>query len=437
MKKSQIFLYLCLLIILGVAVFDFFIDKIPENEDIGEVEFVGVVRDVDERVDNQKLICQLADKNQKLKINVLITTDLYPEYKYGDELKIFCDLQRPKEFEGFDYPRYLAMKGIYYVCYYPQVTLISRDNGNWVYARILRLKGRLRQVIERGLPEPQSAIFAAMFLGVRRGISEELSDKLSRVGASHVIAISGLHITIISGILMSVLIGLGMWRKQAFWVAAIFLTLYIIMIGAPASAVRAGIMGFLVLLAMNLGRLNRSINALLLVACIMLITNPRILRSDVGFQLSFLAVIGIIYFSPWFEKLFRRVPEKFGLRQSLVMTMSAQVMTLPLIAYQFNRVSIVAPVVNILILPILPFVLMLGAVATIGGLIAQSFDWTLGLVQVLFLPTWLLLMYLVKVVEVFSSLNFAGVEVESVPFVAVVGLYIIIAIGIRLLQRER
>ena len=449
MKKSQIFLYSCLAFIVLIAmlsflgVFDKEVDDLGRAELDGEVEFVGVVKEVDERVDHVKLVTghlslvtrdDDVDGDEEIEGRILVKTGLYPEYRYGDELEISCRLQKPKiiyDFSarggpasGWDYGRYLGMKGIYSVCYNPKIKILSRNNGNPAYAGILRLKGKMKGVIEQGVPEPQAGIFKAMFLGDKRGVSDELRDKLNQVGVSHVIAISGLHITIISLILMSILIGFGLWRKQAFWVATVFLGLYIIMIGAPASAVRAGIMGFLVLLAMNLGRVNKSLNALFFVACLMLLVNPRILRSDIGFQLSFLAVLGIIYFSPWFEKLFKRVPEKFGLQQSLVMTMSAQIMTLPLIAYQFKRVSIVAPLVNILILPILPFVLIFGAVGTIAGLVAQSFGWASGLIQILFVPVWLLLKYLVKVVELFSKLSFAGVEIESVSFFVVVGIYL-------------
>ncbi|MBU4332660.1 ComEC family competence protein [Patescibacteria group bacterium] len=479
MKKSQIFLYSCLAFIVGIALgsfieVQFFIifmilvlgavvfgftlkdkkwrvlglvviffvlgllrcdfggsdnnSRVDTNDTNEMTTFVGIVADEpDQRIDHAKLT--IKPRGEDISGKVLVKTDLYPEYNYGDELEISCKLETPGMVEDFNYGRYLAMNGIYSVCYNPDIKLLSQGKESSAYAGILKLKYRLKQVVERGISEPGSAIFAAMFLGARRGISQELLDKFSRVGVSHVIAISGLHITIISTILMSVLIGFGLWRKQAFWIASVFLSLYIIMIGAPASAVRAGIMGFLLLLAMNLGRLNKSLNALLFAACLMLLVNPKILRSDVGFQLSFLAVLGIIYFSPWFEKIFKKIPKKFGLRQSLVMTMSAQVMTLPLIAYQFNRVSIIAPLVNILVLPILPFVLIFGAVATVLGL-----AWT-GLAKVLFIPVWLLLGYLVKVVDVFSGLNFAGVEIEKVS-VWVIGLFYL-GIGVMIWRMKK
>jgi len=371
---------------------------------------------VDERVDQVKLEIEVNGINetpegeqtfaplQGVGGRVLVTTNLYPKYEYGDELEINCELQKPVKFEGFDYERYLARYDIYSVCYYPSIKILSEGNGNRVYLRILKIKSKLKGVVERGLPEPQAGILNAMALGERRGISEDLRDKFSKVGISHIMAISGLHITLLAGILMSLLIRAGFWRKQAFLIATVFLILYIIMIGAPASAVRAGIMGFLLMFAMSMGRLSKSVNALFFVACLMLMVNPRILRDDVGFQLSFLAVLGIIYFSPYFSRWFKKIPQFLGTRDILVMTMSAQVLVLPLIAYHFRRVSLISPLVNILVIPILPLVLIFGFLGMMLGLVS------LGLAKILFIPVWILLSYLVKVVEFFSQFSFGAVE---------------------------
>ena len=126
--------------------------------------------------------------------------------EYGDELEIRCELKTPVKFEDFDYERYLARYDIYSVCYWPQIRLLSQGNGNRIYAGILRVKEKLKGVVERGLPEPGAGILNAVALGSRRGISEELREKFSRVGISHIMAISGLHITLLAGILMSLLI---------------------------------------------------------------------------------------------------------------------------------------------------------------------------------------------------------------------------------------
>ena len=364
------------------------------------------------------------NKQRKVSGKVLVGAPLYPQYQYGDELEISCSLKKPEKIEDFDYERYLGRYNIYSTCYWPKIKLLSQNNGNRFYNFIISFKGKLKQVVNSGLAEPQASILSAMLLGSRRGIPQELIDKFSQTGTSHIIAISGLHITIISAILMSLALGMGLSRKKAFYFAVLFLTLFIIMIGMPSSAVRAGIMGFLVLWAMKIGRLNRATNALVLAACLMLLINPKILRGDVGFQLSFLAVLGLIFISPFLKKWFKKFPESLGIRSSMQMTISAQVATFPLIIFSFHRLSFVAPLTNILILPILPFVMISGFIASFSGLI-----W-LPLAKLLFLPVWLLITYLIKVIEIFASLPFSYVEIKNLPGILLAVIYSLMIWGI-------
>ena len=113
-------------------------------------------------------------------------------------------------------------------------------------------------------------------------------------------------------------------------------------------------MGMIVLFAKYAGRQTKVNNILALTCVLMLLVNPNILLFDAGFQLSFLATIGLIYFVPIIEKYFQWLPEKFALRENFVTTMSAIILTLPLILYQFKRLSTVAPIVNLLILSVIP-----------------------------------------------------------------------------------
>jgi len=191
-------------------------------------------------------------------------------------------------------------------------------------------------------------------LGDKRRLSEELKEKLNIAGVRHITAISGMHIMILSGVLMYLAMALGLWRGQAFYFALIILILFIIMVGLPASAVRAGIMVFFYLLAEKVGRPKSGSRAIVFAATCMLIANPLLLKLDVGFQLSFLAVMGITYLMPLLQKFL-----KFRL---LAMTLSAQVFTLPILIYNFGYVSFAAPITNILIVPLLPFIMGLGFV---------------------------------------------------------------------------
>jgi len=376
-----------------------------------------------------KFICSYAPVRRnnkdcrKIEGKVLVTVPRYPEYKYSDELEIQGKLKTPVEFEDFNYREYLEKVGIYSVMYWPEkVTLMGKAKG-WkylVYGKILAFKDRLRQSIGRSLSPPQGSILSAMMLGDKQKLSENLKEQLNITGTRHIVAISGMHISIISLALMYLLIYLGFWRRQAFWLVLIFISLYIIMIGMPASAVRGGVMGLILAWAQIEGRLRGAARAIIFAAVPMLLVNPLLLRFDVGFQLSFAAVLGIIWFKPFFDGWFERLPNILRARDILAMTFSAQIATLPILIYNFGRISLVSPLVNVLIVPLLPYILGGGFIFGFLGM-----AW-LPLGQILSWPVWLLLTYLSKIIDFFSSLPYAAITAKNVHWLWLIGYYIVL-----------
>jgi len=338
---------------------------------------------------------------------ILVTTNLYPVFSYGDEIKIGCQLQTPEKFNDFAYDRYLARYNIYSVCYYPEIELLQKKYGNRFYNLIFKLKNKLHETMQAGLSEPEAGLAGAITLGYKKGISSYWQEKFSQAGISHIIAISGLHISILAALVMGFALGIGLPRRKAFWLASLFLLSYILLIGLPASAMRAGLMGFLVLWAMNLGRLNKLTNSLVLVAAVLLLINPRLLRDDIGFQLSFLAVLGIAYIFPIFKKW---AGERKGRVTTLLdimgITISAQVFTLPIIALNFNQVSIIAPISNLLILWALPFLLVTILAGLALSLILPGLAW------LFFLPSLLVLKYIMAVANWLAGLPLAYLEID-------------------------
>lgn len=239
---------------------------------------------------------------------------------------------------------------------------------------------------------------------------------------------------ILSQILMYVGMALGLGRGRAFYFAIGLLTLFIIMVGLPASAVRAGIMGGLFLLAQKVGRPKAAFRTIVFAAALMLAFNPLLLRLDVGFQLSFLAVMGIIYLMPSFQNWLKKIPniDIFPLRNLLSMTLTAQVFTLPILIYNFGYMSSVAPITNILIVPLLPFIMVLGFVSGLVGMIWQPLGWVLSW------PAWFLLTYLTKVVDWFSQIPWAALSIENLHWVWLIFAYLILGyIAWRLNQRQK
>jgi len=376
-----------------------------------------VIGEPDIRANNIKLTIRPENIDGK----ILVTANRYPEYQYGDKLKITGKLETPQDFGEFSYQNYLKKDGIYSVMSWPEIELIEKNQGNFIYAKILNFKNKLRESIYQNLSPPQSSILGAVILGDKRKISEDLKQKLNISGVRHITAISGMHIMILSGILMYLGIALGLYRGQAFYFAITLLLLFIIMAGAPASAIRAGIMGGLFLLAQKVGRLKSASRVIVFAAAVMLAFNPLLLKLDVGFQLSFLAVMGIIYLMPIFQYYFlKRFPIKF-LGGLLSMTLAAQVFTLPILIYNFGYMSLIAPITNILIVPFLPFIMISGFIFGLSGMILQPLGWVLSW------PSWLLLTYLVKVIDFFSQVpkaNFAISWIWLMVFYLILGYFI-------------
>lgn len=426
-----------------------------------EVALVGTIaKEPDIREKSIKLTIKVKEishenTSRQIEARVLVTTWRYPEYQYGDKLKITGKLEAPKIFEDFNYKDYLFKEGIYSVVNFPKIELIEKNQGNFIYAKIFNLKNKLRESIYQNLSPPQSSILGAMILGDKRKISEDLKQKLNIAGVRHITAISGMHIMILSGVLMYLGIALGLYRGQAFYFAITLLSLFIIMVGAPASAQRAGIMGGLFLLGQKLGRLSSSSRVIVMAATVMLAANPLLLKSDVGFQLSFLAVMGIIYLMPIFRNWISSPPpknvKKFvyhlynfryyffsvillknpALQNIAAMTLSAQVFTLPILIYNFGRISLIAPITNILIVPLLPAVMVSGFIFGLSGIIFQPLGFVLSW------PTWLLLTYLAKIVDWFSSIPFASLTSGNIHWIWLILSYLILGYFVWRLQEKQ
>lgn len=271
---------------------------------------------------------------------------------------------------------------------------------------------RFGQVINSNLSPPQSGILSAILIGNKSQISRKWKEMLNRAGIRHVTAISGMHIVILSGILLWLGVNLGLYRGQAFYFAVGFLWLFILMIGFPPSAVRAGVMGSMFLFCEKIGRQKSSDRALLLTAAVMLIINPSLLRHSIGFQLSFLAVLGIIYLMPFFQKaLISFCTEPSSFQSSLKpiiglvsMSLAAQVFVLPLLIYYFGQFSVISPITNLLVVPLLPALMIFGFLFLIAGVIFQP------LALVFLFPVWLISTYITKITSFFAGLSFSAVS---------------------------
>ncbi|MFA6272423.1 MAG: ComEC/Rec2 family competence protein [Patescibacteria group bacterium] len=433
-KKLWRLLLLCLLaIVLGIWRYDLSQPIISEKHiafyNGSEKEFRGIViEEPDVRKEQAKLTVRPEDFSGK----VLLNTELFPEYQYGDRLEIKCNLEAPEKIEDFAYDKYLSRFGIYSICYRPYLKVISKNNGSVILSRMYGIKNKFTQTINQQLPEPQTSFLGGLLLGAKRGIPDDLMEDFSRTGTTHIVAISGYNITIIAVLLLALCKNIAIPRKQAFWIIIVTLLFFMLITGAQSSVVRAVTMGVIILIAKQLGRLSRITNVLVLAAVIMLLVNPKILIFDAGFQLSFLATMGLIYLSPLLERTFAWLPNIFQIRESFIATTSATIFTLPLILYQFGRLSVVAILVNILILPVIPFAMGVGFLTGLLSLIYPPLGTVFSSI------VWLLLTYIIQVVKLFSNLPFASINIsEFSQALLVVGYLLIVVLMIFFTKRKK
>lgn len=404
------------------------IEKIP-RQNFGEGFFVGtVIKEPEIKNGSTKLTIKTETGR------ILVSTGNYPQYFYGDILKIKGELEEPKIFDEFNYKNYLAKEGISAVSYWPEIEILERDKGNPIFSAILKFKNRTTNAIEKIMPFPEISLLEGIILGNKQIFSEDLKNSLNITGTSHIVAISGMNIVIISEIMMFVLIALGLWRKHAFWFVLILIFLFILMVGAPASAVRAGIMGAILLYAQKIGRISNAARIMVFAAALMLIFNPLLLRYDVGFQLSFLAVFGLIYIKPVLDELILKKIKKEelgGLLQIITTTFAAQIAVLPVLIYNFGRISFISPLTNILIVPFITFLTIVGLIFITGTMIFGF----LG--KILLWPAYLGVAYILKIIDWFSKIPWAAKEIQNIHWLFLIGYYVLLIGSIWLFKRGK
>lgn len=372
-----------------------------------KTNFTGfITEEVDLRSDHQKLTIEVENiEEQKAKGRVLVKTELFPPYEYGQQLQIECFLRQPGMIDDFDYAQYLSRYDIYSTCYNPKVKILDKSQGSLIKKYLFKAKFYFLSRINKILPEPHSSFMAGLLLGVRKGIPPDIMEAFNRTGVTHIIAVSGYNITIVAVALMNLFKSVSISRKKSFYFACAGIIAFVFLCGASAAVVRAAIMGIIALFAKQVGRKTNMIYVLILAVFIMTLINPKILIFDLGFQLSFLATVGLIYLSKSLENFFSWLPEVFGLRENFSTTLAAIISTTPLIMYNFSRVSLIAPLANILILSAIPIAMLLGFIGVVLALfsiaLAQIFSWI----------TWLVLEYIIKVIEILSKIEWASVNV--------------------------
>ena len=354
-------------------------------------------------------------EEHKVNGRILIRAPRAASYHYGDRLRVSGQVRTPPAGAGFSYRDYLARRGIHGLMEEAQIQLVSHGHGNPIQAAFIALGDRAESVISTLWPAPESALLAGILLGREGAIPEPLLQAFNTSGTRHIIAISGFNITLLAGVLSALLLNV-VNRRAAIPLVILFLAFYGVLVGGEPSVVRASLMGSLTLLALLAGRRANALTSLGLSAFLMTLWQPWQLW-ETGFQLSFAATLGLIVLEPQLEAWAKaksqegfclRGPARLRLpnwlREALLVSLAAQIATLPITLSAFGQLSLAAPLANLLILPAQPLVMELGALASALGLLWRP----LG--QLLAWVAWPFVHYTIAVVHSLGTLPWAAID---------------------------
>jgi len=355
------------------------------------------------RVDVEKV--DTGDGDLPVRGLILVRASNNQTFEYGEQIRLRGKLKTPPENEDFSYRDFLAAQHIHSYMTSAEVTVLPGNGGNPIFRGLYAFKEKSLANIYRIFPDPESSLLAGILLGVDTGLTRELQQAFKNTGTAHIIAISGFNISIIAGLFVTFFSRfLGPQRGAVLAIAGIIF--YTILVGGDAAVVRAAIMGTLALFAKQVGRRQFALNTLLVVALLMCLWNPLYVW-DVGFQLSFFATLGLILYAEPFSQFANKIITRYFptstaersaelFSEFVLLTLAAQLTTIPIMAYHFKRISLVSFIANPFILPAQPAVMILGGLAVLLSLV-----W-LPLGQIAAWMAWPFVLYTIRMVELFD-----------------------------------
>lgn len=308
---------------------------------------------------------------------VLVKIDFPPRLNYGDNLILVGNLSRPHNFNAGSqsYKDFLGREGIYLIMRIsdPRQIICQRGNsGSKLISSLLWLRTKMEAVIQKHLTDLPASILCAMVLGQKRDVPWLVNSSMIRSGTVHILVVSGFNVGIVAFIINLLLKMLRLRRPVRIILVITCLIIYCAITGATNPVVRATVMGVIFLSARIFKREPDIYNSLAIAALSILIINPNQLF-DLGFQLSFMSVLAIVYLYPKLEALvhlenFRNKIWRFICQGSLV-SFSAWLGTLGIIAFNFRIIAPVTVLANILIVPLATIITLCGFTLLLSGLI--------------------------------------------------------------------
>ncbi|MBC7811546.1 MAG: ComEC/Rec2 family competence protein [Burkholderiales bacterium] len=408
---------------------------LAQYNNVGGLTIEGVVVDEpdvrDDRVNLRVAAETVTRGGQTIAVEGLVLVQSPPiiRVRYGDRVTATGDLITPNEIDTFSYADFLAREGVYSIMTNTAVEILSSGHGSPLFAALIDMRTRAQAAIESYLPEPQASLLSGIILGDENSIAPDVRDAFASAGASHIIAISGFNMVIVGEVTRRFLERARVGRRLTLLLVIAVLLVYTLFVGAGTSVVRAAVMSSVLLVGGLMRRKGYVPATLAFTVLLMSVANPTVLW-DISFQLSFFAVLGLALFGQPLSVLFGGLSQRSGsvgrvfggfVFEPLAVTIAAQALTLPLSALYFHSFSLLTLPANLLVLPVQPALMGVGALATVT-------DFVPALAQALYWLDLVLLAWMTGVVRWFAALPAAQVELYVSPnlvalfFVAVVGV---------------
>ena len=332
----------------------------------------------------------------------------FPSVVAGDRIRFRGSLE-PVPDDGSTFAAFLVRSGM------DGTTRISAFDLESGAASAIPLIEDLRraadQALARVLPEPEAGLASGILVGRRDRVARDVVTDFATTGLSHVVAISGWNIAVVAGVVGSLLLAAGVGRRGRSVLIIVVICVYTLLAGGGASVVRAALMCGVALLARESGRPGSAATALGLAVLGLLLMDPA-MATDVGFQLSVAATAGLLAWgSRLTERLRGRAPgrARLWLAEALGVSLAAQAATLPLVLIHFGRLSLISPLANLLVAPLVSTSMLAGVVALVGGFVALA-----GVPALLLAPVsvagWAVLGVMVAIAHDLATLPFASLS---------------------------
>lgn len=428
-----LFICMCFGILLGQISVSKNISQKKDFDDFisRNTSYTGVISKIKNTENSQQLFVKLYTENPNETFNIKVITQQFPKYRAGDTLSftgkvvlgnVLLPEIKNEINKSFDLYEYDNLQGVNGEIVFPKIELTgAREN---IFSQFANLKNKFITALDEAAPRSVAALSAGTTLGDSSLFSKSDLDNFRESGLSHIIVLSGFNITILAVFFGMIFLQLRVRLFLRVLLTIFSIILFVIFVGGEPSILRAGIMGSMLLIATTFGRQYVAKQFLFIAASTMMIVNPKIALYDISFHLSFLATLAILYISPLLEnyKFFQKENKnKFtkNIFEIFRITLAVQILVTPYIMFTFGKISLFGIVANILVVPFVPVVMLLGVLIILFSFLFMPVATFFSYVSLIFTK------YIFWISEQISKIYISNVE-SRISLLSMILIYIII-----------